>query len=112
MKLITAILQPEKLDDVVDALCSIGVHGLTISEAHGYGRQRGHTEVFRGTEIDVDILPKVRFEIVTTDAQADTVVRTICETARTNNIGDGKVWVVPVESVTRVRTGETDGAAL
>ncbi len=112
MKLITAIIQPDKIDDVVDALALIGIHGLTISEANGYGRQHGHTEVFRGTQVDVDFLPKVRFEIVSEDARVDDIVQAICDAACTQTIGDGKVWVIPVESVTRVRTGETGAEAL
>ena len=94
MKLITAIIQPDKIDDVVSALAGVGVHGLTISEAHGYGRQHGHTEVFRGTSVEVDILPKVRFEIVAEDAAIDSIVNAICVAAGTNTIGDGKVWVI------------------
>ena len=112
MKLITAIIQPDKIDDVVSALACVGVHGLTISEAHGYGRQHGHTEVFRGTSVEVDILPKVRFEIVAEDAAIDSIVNAICVAAGTNTIGDGKVWVIPVESVTRVRTHEQGVDAL
>ncbi|TCD54246.1 P-II family nitrogen regulator [Alloscardovia theropitheci] len=112
MKLITAIIQPDKLDDVADALAQVGVHGLTISEANGYGRQRGHTEVFRGTKYDIDILPKVRFEIVCEDGLVETIVQKICDAAKTGTIGDGKVWVIPVESITRVRTGETGAQAL
>ena len=112
MKLITAIIQPDKIDDVVSALSGVGVHGLTISEAHGYGRQHGHTEVFRGTSVEVDILPKVRFEIVAEEAAIDSIVNAICVAAGTNTIGDGKVWVIPVESVTRVRTHEQGVDAL
>ncbi|MFD0704491.1 P-II family nitrogen regulator [Alloscardovia venturai] len=112
MKLITAIIQPQKLDDVLDALSGIGIHGLTISEANGYGHQRGHTEVFRGTKYDVDILPKVRFEIVSEDVRVDEIITTICDAAGTDTIGDGKVWVIPVESITRVRTRETGAGAI
>lgn len=112
MKLITAIIKPFKLDDVKSALEAAGVHGMTISEASGFGRQRGHTEVYRGAEYTVDLVPKVRVEVVTDDAQADAVVDAIVTAARTEKIGDGKVWVMPVDSVVRVRTGERGVEAL
>ena len=112
MKLITAIIKPFKLDDVKSALEAAGVHGMTISEASGFGRQRGHTEVYRGAEYTVDLVPKVRVEVVTDDAQADAVVDAIVRAARTEKIGDGKVWVMPVDSVVRVRTGERGVEAL
>ncbi|OTA25986.1 transcriptional regulator [Alloscardovia macacae] len=112
MKLITAILQPETMDAVIEALTTLGIHGLTISEAHGYGRQRGHTEVFRSATFTVDILPKVRFEVVSEDARVNEVVDAICSAAYSGQIGDGKVWVTPVESITRVRTRETGADAL
>ena len=112
MKLITAIIKPFKLDDVKSALEAAGVHGMTISEASGFGRQRGHTEVYRGAEYTVDLVPKVRVEVVTDDAQADAVVDAIVAAARTEKIGDGKVWVMPVDSVVRVRTGERGVEAL
>lgn len=112
MKLITAIIKPFKLDDVKSALEAAGVHGMTISEASGFGRQRGHTEVYRGAEYTVDLVPKVRVEVVTDDAQADAVVDAIVVAARTEKIGDGKVWVMPVDSVVRVRTGERGVEAL
>ena len=106
MKLITAIIKPFTLDDVKAALEQIGVLGMTVSEVQGYGRQKGHTEVYRGAEYSVDFVPKVRVEVVADDALADKVVDAVVEAARTGKIGDGKVWVTPVESVIRVRTGE------
>ena len=106
MKLVTAIIKPYRLDDVKEALKSQGVQGLTVSEVQGFGRQRGHTEVYRGAEYEVDFLPKVRIEVLCDDADADAIVEAIVETARTGKIGDGKVWTVPVDSVVRVRTGE------
>lgn len=112
MKLITAIIKPFKLDDVKSALEAAGVHGMTISEASGFGRQRGHTEVYRGAEYTVDLVPKVRVEVVTEDALADAVVDAIVAAARTEKIGDGKVWVMPVDGVVRVRTGERGAEAL
>ena len=112
MKLITAIIQPHKLDDVKEALAAAGVHGLTVSEANGYGRQRGHTEVYRGAEYTVDLVPKVRIEVVVEDDDADSVVDVIVKSAQTGRIGDGKVWVSPVDSVVRVRTGERGPDAL
>ena len=112
MKLITAIIKPFKLDDVKSALEAAGVHGMTISEASGFGRQRGHTEVYRGAEYTVDLVPKVRVEVVTDDALVDAVVDAIVAAARTEKIGDGKVWVMPVDSVVRVRTGERGAEAL
>ena len=112
MKLVTAIIKPFKLDDVKSALEAYGIHGLTISEANGYGRQKGHTEVYRGAEYDIALVPKIRIEIVIDDADADDVVGIIVKTAQTGRIGDGKVWVSPVETVVRVRTGDRDEAAL
>ena len=112
MKLITAIVKPFKLDDVRQALDTAGIHGLTVTEASGYGRQRGHTEVYRGAEYTVDLVPKVRIEVVVDDEVAASVVDAIVEAARTGRIGDGKVWVIPVESVVRVRTGERGHDAL
>ncbi|TCK25469.1 P-II family nitrogen regulator [Pseudonocardia endophytica] len=106
MKLVTAIVKPFVLEDVKGALEQIGVLGLTISEVQGYGRQKGHTEVYRGAEYSVDFVPKVRVEVVVDDALLDKVVDAIVEASRTGKIGDGKVWVVPVETVVRVRTGE------
>ncbi len=112
MKLITAIIKPFKLDDVKEALRSLGVQGMTVSEVQGFGRQRGHTEVYRGTEYTVDFVPKVRVEVVTDDADAQGVTDAIVTAARTDKIGDGKVWVVPVEGVVRIRTGERGHDAL
>jgi nitrogen regulatory protein P-II 1 len=112
MKLVTAIVKPFRLDDVKDALKAHGVQGLTVSEVQGFGRQRGHTEVYRGAEYEVDFVPKVRVEVLVDDAGADAIVDTIVQAARTGKIGDGKVWVTPVESVVRVRTGEAGTDAL
>ena len=112
MKLVTAIVKPFKLEDVKSALETLGVLGLTVSEVRGYGRQKGHTEVYRGAEYTVDLVPKVRVEILVEDLDADKVVETIVEAARTGKIGDGKVWVTAVESVVRVRTGERGADAL
>ena len=108
MKLITAIIQPHKLDDVKEALAAAGVHGLTVSEANGYGRQRGHTEVYRGAEYTVDLIPKIRIEVLSDDADAETLVGVIVKSAGSGTIGDGKVWVAPLDSVTRVRTGQDE----
>lgn len=112
MKLITAIIKPFKLDEVKTALTAVGVNGLTVSEASGMGRQRGHVEVYRGAEYAVDLVPKVRIEIVLDDAEVAAAVDAIVKAANTGKIGDGKVWVVPVESIVRVRTGESGTAAL
>jgi nitrogen regulatory protein P-II 1 len=112
MKLVTAVIKPFKLDDVKSALEAFGVHGMTVSEASGYGRQRGHTEVYRGAEYTVDLVPKLRIEVLTDDADVDTVVDVIVKAAQTGRIGDGKVWAVPVETVVRVRTGERGPEAL
>jgi len=106
MKLITAIVKPFVLEDVKGALEQIGVLGMTVSEVQGYGRQKGHTEVYRGAEYSVDFVPKVRVEVVADDTLAEKVVDAVVEAARTGKIGDGKVWVTPVETVIRVRTGE------
>ena len=106
MKLVTAIVKPFVLEDVKGALEQIGVLGMTVSEVQGYGRQKGHTEVYRGAEYSVDFVPKVRVEVVADDTLADKVVDAIVESARTGKIGDGKVWVTPVEDVVRVRTDE------
>jgi nitrogen regulatory protein P-II 1 len=112
MKLITAIVKPYRLDEVKTALQELGVHGLTVTEASGYGRQRGHTEVYRGAEYRVDLVPKVRIEVVVDDADSDAVIDAIVKAAQTGKIGDGKVWSVPVETVVRVRTGERGPDAL
>jgi nitrogen regulatory protein P-II 1 len=112
MKLVTAIVKPFVLEDVKGALEQLGVLGMTVSEVQGYGRQKGHTEVYRGAEYSVDFVPKVRVEVVADDALADKVVDAVVEAARTGKIGDGKVWVTPVESVIRVRTGERGNDAI
>ena len=112
MKLITAIIKPFKLDEVKTALTAVGVNGLTVSEASGMGRQRGHVEVYRGAEYAVDLVPKVRIEIVVDDVEVAAAVDAIVKAANTGKIGDGKVWFVPVESIVRVRTGESGTAAL
>ncbi|MEJ5915950.1 P-II family nitrogen regulator [Pseudokineococcus sp. 1T1Z-3] len=106
MKLITAVIKPHKLDDVKSALEAFGVQGMTVSEASGYGRQRGHTEVYRGAEYTVDLVPKNRLEVLVDDVDANDVVSAVVSAASTGRIGDGKVWVLPVDDVVRVRTGE------
>ncbi|MFP5334299.1 MAG: P-II family nitrogen regulator [Actinomycetes bacterium] len=106
MKLVTAVVKPHKVDDVKAALEAFGVQGMTVSEASGYGRQRGHTEVYRGAEYTVDLVPKVRIEVLVDDVDAPDVVEVVVKAAQTGRIGDGKVWTVPVEDVVRVRTGE------
>jgi len=112
MKLVTAIIKPHKLDEVKEALEAFGVHGITVSEASGYGRQRGHSEVYRGAEYTVDFVPKVKLETVVDDIDADSVLDVIVKAAQTGRIGDGKAWIVPVENVVRVRTGERGADAL
>jgi len=112
MKLVTAVVKPFKLEAVKDALSAVGVEGLTVSEASGHGRQHGHTEVYRGAEYTVDLVPKVRIEVLVDDSDADTVVDAIVASSRTGKIGDGKVWVVPIDAVVRVRTGERGAEAL
>lgn len=112
MKLITAIIKPFKLDDVKTALKEAGMQGITVSEVQGFGRQRGHTEVYRGAEYEIDFVPKVRIEILADDSEVDGLVTAIMESARTGKIGDGKVWVTPVDSVQRVRTGEAGSDAI
>ena len=112
MKLVTAVIKPHKWEDVRTALESFGVTGMTVTEASGYGRQKGHTEVYRGAEYEVALLPKVRVEIVVDAADVDDVVEIIVKTAQTGTIGDGKVWVTSIDSVVRVRTGERDSAAI
>jgi nitrogen regulatory protein P-II 1 len=112
MKLVTAVVKPHKWEDVRVALESFGVTGMTVTEASGYGRQKGHTEVYRGAEYEVALLPKVRVEIVVDDPDADDVVEIIVKSAQTGKIGDGKVWVTAIDSVVRVRTGERDVSAL
>ena len=112
MKLIVAILKPFRLDDVKDRLKTLGVSGMTITEAQGFGRQRGHTEVYRGAEYEVDFVPKLKLEVLVDDDDAPAVVDAIVESASTGKIGDGKVWVIDVETAVRVRTGERGHDAL
>lgn len=112
MKIITAIIKPFKLDDVRDALNNLGVHGLTVTEVKGYGRQKGHTEIYRGAEYAISFIPKLKIEIAVNDSQSEAVVTAITEAARTGQIGDGKIFVSPLEGVTRIRTGETGPDAL
>jgi len=112
MKLVTAVIKPHKWEDVREALETFGVTGMTVSEVSGYGRQKGHTEVYRGAEYDVALVPKIRIEIALDDADVDSVVSTVVSAAQTGRIGDGKVWVSPVETVVRVRTGDRDESAL
>jgi nitrogen regulatory protein P-II 1 len=106
MKLVTGVIKPFKLEDVKTALESFGVHGLTVTEASGYGRQKGHTEVYRGAEYTVDLVPKVKVEVLVDDADVEDVMEVIVKSAQTGKIGDGKVWAIPVDAVLRVRTGE------
>ena len=112
MKKIEAIIKPFKMDDVREALGEIGVTGMTVSEVKGFGRQKGHTELYRGAEYSVDFLPKIKFEIAIKDDFADRVVETIISSAHTGKIGDGKIFVTDIESVIRIRTGETDDEAI
>lgn len=112
MKMVTAVIKPFKLDDVREALSEIGVQGITVSEVKGFGRQKGHTELYRGAEYVIDFLPKIKLDIAVTDDLADRVVETIAIAARTGKIGDGKIFVTPLEQVIRIRTGELDGDAL
>jgi len=112
VKLIVAVVKPFKLDDVKEILKTLGVQGMTLTEAQGFGRQRGHTEVYRGAEYEVDFVPKLRIEVLVDDAQVDEVVDAIVGSANTGKIGDGKVWVIPVDTVVRVRTGERGADAL
>jgi nitrogen regulatory protein P-II 1 len=112
VKLITAVVKPHRLDEIKEALQAFGVHGLTVTEASGYGRQRGHTEVYRGAEYTVDLVPKVRIEVLVEDADADDLIDVVVKAARTGKIGDGKVWSLPVDTIVRVRTGERGPDAL
>jgi nitrogen regulatory protein P-II 2 len=112
MKLITAIIKPFKLEEVRDALSAVGVHGMTITEVKGYGRQKGHTELYRGAEYAVNFLPKIRVEVVVPEEEADKVVDAIGSAAKTGQIGDGKIFVTPIEQARRIRTGETGADAL
>lgn len=112
MKLIIAIIKPFKLEAVRDALTSLGVQGLTVTEVKGYGRQKGHTEIYRGAEYAVSFLPKLKIEVAVASSDAERVVEVIAETARTGQIGDGKIFTLDLQSAMRIRTGETDGQAL
>jgi nitrogen regulatory protein P-II 2 len=112
MKLVTAIVKPFKLEDVRDALMAVGVHGMTVTEVKGYGRQKGHTEIYRGAEYAVNFLPKIRIEVAVPTAQVEQVVEAISSAAKTGQIGDGKVFVTTIDQAIRIRTGETDAAAL
>jgi len=112
MKLVTAVIKPHKWEDVRQALEAVGVTGMTVSEVSGYGRQKGHTEVYRGAEYDIALVPKIRIEIAVDDGDVTAIVEAIERSARTGRIGDGKVWVAPLESVLRVRTGDRDAEAL
>lgn len=112
MKLVTAIIKPFKLDDVREALSEVGINGITITEVKGFGRQKGHTEMYRGAEYVVDFLPKIKIEIACADDMVENVISSIIDTANTGKIGDGKIFVTPLEQVIRIRTGETDENAL
>jgi nitrogen regulatory protein P-II 2 len=112
MKLVIAIIKPFKLDEVRDALTRLGIHGMTVTEVKGYGRQKGHTEIYRGAEYAVNFLPKIRIEVAVASEQADQVVDAVSGAAKTGQIGDGKIFVMPIEQAVRIRTGETDVDAL
>jgi nitrogen regulatory protein P-II 2 len=112
MKIVMAIIKPFKLEEVRDALTAIGVHGLTVTEVKGYGRQKGHTEIYRGAEYAVSFLPKIKIEVAVATDQVDKVIEAITGAAKTGQIGDGKIFVIPIEHAVRIRTGETDAAAL
>ena len=112
MKIVMAVIKPFKLDEVRDALTAIGVHGMTVTEVKGYGRQKGHTEIYRGTEYAVSFLPKLKVEVAVASTQVDKVIEAITTAAKTGQIGDGKIFVIDLESAVRIRTGETDAAAL
>ena len=112
MKIVMAIIKPFKLDEVRDALTAAGVHGLTVTEVKGYGRQKGHTEIYRGTEYAVNFLPKVKIEVAVSTEQADKVVEAITAAAKTGQIGDGKIFILDLDHAVRIRTGETDAAAM
>ena len=112
MKIVMAVIKPFKLDEVRDALTAVGVHGLTVTEVKGYGRQKGHTEIYRGTEYAVNFLPKVKIEVAVDSAEVDKVVEAITSAAKTGQIGDGKIFVFTLDHAVRIRTGETDAAAL
>jgi nitrogen regulatory protein P-II 1 len=112
MKKVEAIIKPFKLDEVKDALVEIGIGGMTVTEVRGFGQQKGHTEIYRGTEYVIDLLPKVTIEVVVKDEDVETVIQTIMKTAQTGRVGDGKIFVIPVEEVVRIRTGERGGQAI
>lgn len=112
MKRVEAVIKPFKLEDVKDALAEIGITGMTVSEVKGYGRQKGHSELYRGAEYVVDFLPKIKMEIVVDDENVEQVINTIVEAARTGKIGDGKIFVSDIEKIIRIRTGETDSEAI
>ncbi|OBW95629.1 nitrogen regulatory protein P-II 1 [Gallibacterium salpingitidis] len=112
MKLISAIIQPFRLDEVREALTDIGIHGITVTEVKGFGRQKGHTEIYRGSEYSVDFLPKIQIDIAVSDENVDSVVETIIEASQTGRVGDGKIFVLPLEQVIRIRTRETGDDAL
>ena len=112
MKIVMAIIKPFKLEEVRDALTAIGVHGLTVTEVKGYGRQKGHTEIYRGAEYAVSFLPKIKIEVAVVQGDVDKTVDAITATAKTGQIGDGKIFVIPLDQAVRIRTGESDGAAL
>lgn len=112
MKLITAVVKPYKVTDIKDAVAKLGVHGMTVTESEGYGRQRGHTEVYRGAEYTVDFVTKARLEVLVDDDQLEQTLEAICTTAHTGEIGDGKIWVTPVEQVVRVSSGERGTEAI
>ncbi len=112
MKIVMAVIKPFKLDEVRDALTAIGVHGMTVTEVKGYGRQKGHTEIYRGTEYAVSFLPKLKVEVAVPSNQVDKVIESITSAAKTGQIGDGKIFVIGLESAVRIRTGETDASAL
>ncbi len=112
MKIVMAVIKPFKLDEVRDALTAIGVHGMTVTEVKGYGRQKGHTEIYRGTEYAVSFLPKLKVEVAVDTNQVDKVIEAITGAAKTGQIGDGKIFVINLESAVRIRTGETDASAL
>mgnify|MGYP001828529455 FL=1 len=112
MKLVTAVVKPFKLDDVREALADVGVQGITVSEVKGFGRQKGHTELYRGAEYVVDFLPKVKLEIAVDDSQVDSVVEAVTKSAQTGKIGDGKIFITTLEEVIRIRTGETGSDAV
>jgi nitrogen regulatory protein P-II 1 len=112
VRAIVAIIKPHKLDDVTEALHSVGVDGMTITEVRGHGRQRGHSEVYRGAEYDVEFIPKLRLDVVVDDLDADKVAATIAAAGQTGKIGDGKIWIAPLDTVIRIRTGERDHEAI